>query len=1106
MDLAYLSLRLENTQAIAGAKAAGAAFDTMGAKGELAAKKVGAISPIYASSLAAAQRAAAAVDGFGGSNLRAAEAATHHSISLGRVERSLESFVVRTAGANEQLGLLAAAFGHLQVGSVVMIGVLAALFAVTMVYEKLTESTRKAHEEQDKASEALVKWYRTQKAEASGHAHAEEMDLTREAIKRLRAEIEKPVQMNWVTDFWATLRAAIAIRQSLAAGTGITTAAFTGAAQKVTDDNARRAAEMEAAVKAAAEDDAKKRQEEENKAIKLLIEQAAARDEIVRKAREELSLVGLTGIALAKQQEVYDTERAIRENNVKAAVDLIGADAAHAAAIIKARDAMNDALRSAQKLTVTTIERTASLKEQEAIAKLQAEDARFFEKELLGGIKDFASGGLNSFKEFFVSVETMAARMVTQVTSRIENLQEQLKAANKAGAEDLAKTIDADIAQYQRLADKAAAIAKATGAAIAAASIGYSLGQSNGAGVGAIGGAAAGAAAGAQFGPWGAVAGGLIGAASGLLGAAKAHHEAADSLKNAAASFKTNVDQFAAVGSSQIEQQKAALYAQKISLHEQALAVYALAVAAKSPTAAADYRTQSDRINAAYTEQLAKIGPEFWRGINEQINALSGSMGEYRNALATIEKQYEDNKKSVEALGGAEESLATIERLHVRQLEALADAQRAEQRELSADLRAIDARSEAAALVAIIETTSARQLAALDQQIATAQETLKTEQDALRKQEQLVQATERVYESLKSFSAGLAFTPQSPLSPTDRLAEARRQYDDILSRAMGGDLEAASQFSGIAQTRLSASEAVNAHGPAYEFDQVQRDAAALTEKFGTQLTVEQLILKVLQDHTAQLEQQITELQKTREDAAQKARDQIDALNRLADITQQRDASTLATDRLLDSLARIRESVDAAGRATIDQQVLSLTSTRDALALATANEVAAIKGGADATTIQQLEQIRLQELARSDYNTKAVDQITKLAAIQGWDSSQVQELELQRIAYLIKFQDQIDAINRVTSAIKAAQPVPTPTPTPTPISDPVTVASLSSIASSGTNTVAQLRTMVNQLTATVALLRAGFTELVAAEQQTESAVRDGTQQTKTSLEGLTLERV
>src|SRR5690348_14700255 len=65
-----------------------------------------------------ASDAGRAVGGFGDANLRAAEAASHHQITLGRVERSLESFIVRTTGANEQLALLTASFGHLELGAV----------------------------------------------------------------------------------------------------------------------------------------------------------------------------------------------------------------------------------------------------------------------------------------------------------------------------------------------------------------------------------------------------------------------------------------------------------------------------------------------------------------------------------------------------------------------------------------------------------------------------------------------------------------------------------------------------------------------------------------------------------------------------------------------------------------------------------------------------------------------------------------------------------------------------------------------------------------------------------------------------------------------------
>jgi hypothetical protein len=89
-----------------------------------------------------------------------AEATGHvgaHSISIGRLEQSLERFSAEALGVNHTAGLLLATMARFAIGSIETAGVLAGIAAVVAIWDKLTESARKATEEQNKAIESFDK-------------------------------------------------------------------------------------------------------------------------------------------------------------------------------------------------------------------------------------------------------------------------------------------------------------------------------------------------------------------------------------------------------------------------------------------------------------------------------------------------------------------------------------------------------------------------------------------------------------------------------------------------------------------------------------------------------------------------------------------------------------------------------------------------------------------------------------------------------------------------------------------------------------------------------------------------------------------------------------
>lgn len=104
------------------------------------------------------------------------------------------------------------------------------------------------------------------------------------------------------------------------------------------------------------------------------------------------------------------------------------------------------------------------------------------------------------------------------------------------------------------------------------------------------------------------------------------------------------------------------------------------------------------------------------------------------------------------------------------------------------------------------------------------------------------------------------------LSPTERLKEAKRQYDEILAITQGDDITkaqgAAGRLPAAAQALLSASGVVNASGAEFQSDlkKVLADTAATIARFQDLRTIEEEMrdyLKDIRDHTGAWEDVIT---------------------------------------------------------------------------------------------------------------------------------------------------------------------------------------------------------------------------------------------------------
>ena len=95
--------------------------------------------------------------------------------------------------------------------------------------------------------------------------------------------------------------------------------------------------------------------------------------------------------------------------------------------------------------------------------------------------------------------------------------------------------------------------------------------------------------------------------------------------------------------------------------------------------------------------------------------------------------------------------------------------------------------------------------------------------------------------AIKTFRDGLLLGSLSTLSPTEKAAEAQRQYNDMLAAARGGDAAVQTGLSGAATAYLTASQAASGTAAQYarDYARVQADMAIMAANVGSQLTAAQ---------------------------------------------------------------------------------------------------------------------------------------------------------------------------------------------------------------------------------------------------------------------------
>jgi gas vesicle protein len=341
------------------------------------------------------------------------------------------------------------------------------------------------------------------------------------------------------------------------------------------------------------------------------------------------------------------------------------------------------------------------------------------------------------------------------------------------------------------------------GSALGGLGVGYGIGgMTTDRALGGLGGAASGAAVGFAMGggPVGAAIGGVAGFIGGILGSGKAAKEAARQLRQLRDALEANI----ATARAQIYGGREGL---KASIQQ----------------AEADFNKMRDDARKVHkVTWLDQIQYEQKGILSERQKALKEINELEVQRIQQLKEEYEIQQRRLQEDYG------------VRLLRAQGNTQQAEdlafllqqQREYD-DLRKQGA--DDATQAALLQAQSAERAAYAQQKYAA------------------------VIQSLVDFSNSLKLDSSlSTLSPMQQMAEAQRQYEEILAKARLGDQSAAGQLPSVARAFLEASRGVYASGAGYAsaYDRVQSDTSAITDIFESARDVQTDMLAELKTSVA----------------------------------------------------------------------------------------------------------------------------------------------------------------------------------------------------------------------------------------------------------------
>lgn len=861
--------------------------------------------------------AARAADGLGQSTANLVAHTEQHAFAMGRAIRATEGLAVESLGLNHQLTTLGVLLAEFGAGHGPVLVAVAAIAALGIAYEKLTEQAREQAEEQEKLTKSLEKWHEEQ-----------QKGLTTERLRQIDAEKQ---HLKDLTDQYDALKKAAAVGQSSAGPTGLFaqsagTLGTQSLFQQMTGTQAPGAL-FQGQVNSSAEDELKKQIKDAKELIeaaeadaRAAIEKTIATTQLELDRRKALTAAyGEGALTLAMITDHYDKLAAIQGISADATagqrqrlVELFDAieqskdlDALNDA-IKKSADYlghMDDALKSVtvsmSTVQALSVELTKSIpgggntvaalgsmlaalqfnipvaaigkdpfqSQQDAAVKLHDTLMR----ELGGALSEIAAKGFSSWSDLFRDIERLAQHAGNAIDSA------------------LSKLSPSDQAKYQGLSKALSVGTAAVGGIVGAYDVGYSANGTTSAGLaGAASGASAGAAIGTAIAPGigtaiGAVSGAIDGFVIGLFGQASKIKELR---KQYLADEQKYIDSLASYPSS---------YASSFAGIEKAFKDLEDAARAAHSSVSADAAAAKDA-----AEQTVKNS--FLVDLGRQFNALGGPAGAFANALDDINQKYEQNIQTIRQLGLGEGALNEAEQIRtesIRQLilaeanlqgitdglisrlnsitggtaaagdpfaslrQAIADAIAAGQNDVADALKqelGLDIQFNAY----LDGLDQAKKAAAAQQTFndamkSLAEATLQATQQSAQALQTQIDTTQKVVDGLQQFRDSLKLNLSlTTLSPRGQLDEANRQYRALLSSAMGGDATAASGLPQAAQTYLGIAKSYygSTNGYVNAFNDVQSGVGAVQDKFGAALDIQSLMLRELQKANTTLSAQL----------------------------------------------------------------------------------------------------------------------------------------------------------------------------------------------------------------------------------------------------------
>jgi tape measure domain-containing protein len=239
-----------------------------------------------------------------------------------------------------------------------------------------------------------------------------------------------------------------------------------------------------------------------------------------------------------------------------------------------------------------------------------------------------------------------------------------------------------------------------------------------------------------------------------------------------------------------------------------------------------------------YLTEAERLAP-VQKYVNEQMAAmgLAGitTRDQFRDVVLGIDKTTDAGAKQFVALMALESAFAKVhaatEDLTMSE-QAIADQRKDLQSQLDKlTMTSTQLRAKELAAIHPSNQALAKQITAR-QDIAAA---YKTESDALKS---TIDRLKTFQSGILSFKDSLVLGSLSTLTPLQKAAEAKRQYEATLAKANTGDVTAQGGVQAAATAFLTASQIINASSDAYVADaaKVQRDLALLAAIAGTQLT------------------------------------------------------------------------------------------------------------------------------------------------------------------------------------------------------------------------------------------------------------------------------